>query len=54
MLNNYLQSSVGVTERDSGNMTLTFSAEADDSLFILIENQARINYGGQMNNNSKV
>ncbi|XP_060572131.1 beta-galactosidase-like isoform X1 [Ruditapes philippinarum] len=46
-------SSVGVTERDSNNVTLTFSGKADDSLFILVENQARINYGGQMNNNLK-
>ncbi|XP_053399525.1 beta-galactosidase-like isoform X2 [Mercenaria mercenaria] len=46
-------SSVGVVERDSGNATLTFSARADDSLFILVENQGRINYGGQMNNNLK-
>lgn len=44
---------VGLLERDSGVTNMSLSAQEGDSLLILVENQGRINYGGQMNNNRK-
>jgi len=49
-----LQRYVGIVDRTVTPQQLNVSLEKGESLVILVENQARINYGGQMNNNRKV
>ena len=48
------QIAVGVIERETKNTTVSVSVQQGDVLYILVENQGRINYGSQINNNTKV
>ncbi|XP_052278790.1 beta-galactosidase-like isoform X2 [Dreissena polymorpha] len=42
-----------VVERDTSNMTVSVDVDAGDFVLVLVENQGRINYGGEMNYNHK-
>lgn len=49
-----LQKYVGTVDRGLSPQQLNISLRGEDSLVVVVENQGRINYGGQMNENRKV